>query len=445
MEEQKKLAILVGGGPAPGINSVISAAAIRSKLVGVEVLGVHQGFHWLMQGDTSHVTPLNPENVEQAHFMGGSILGISRANPSKTPETLEQTIASLEALGVDKLITIGGDGTAYCAMRVQQAAGERLRVVHVPKTIDNDIPLPPEIDTFGFQTARHVGVQIVKNIMNDARTTAPRWYLVVSMGRKAGHLALGIGKAAGANLTLIPEEYKEEVIPLRWVVDTIVGSIIKRRSEGRGDGVVVLAEGIIERLDPEEVAALQDAHRNEHGFRRLGDIDFGDILKRAVERRVASFGLDEVAILSKDIGYELRCADPIPYDMEYCRDLGYCAAKFVVAGGRESLVSIQGGHFKPIPFDKLLGDNNTRTKVRYVNIHSNRYRVARRYMTRLVKGDFANEQRCEAYGKEIGLSGKAFAAAFSYVANYELPSIPLPGTPSIAVPLPEGAGESNNP
>jgi len=222
MTSTNKLGIVVGGGPAPGINSVISAAAIRAESAGVEVVGIEEGFAYLMKGDTSRVQTLTSSGVGRAHFHGGSFLGISRANPTKTPERLETTIQSLLSLGIDKLITIGGDGTACCALKLHRAAAGRLRVVHVPKTIDNDISLPPEIDTFGFQTARHVGVELVKNLMTDAKTT-PRWYVVISMGRQAGHLALGIGKAAGATMTLIPEEYPggpHGKIPLRWVVDT---------------------------------------------------------------------------------------------------------------------------------------------------------------------------------------------------------------------------------
>src|SRR3981189_2223502 len=129
-------------------------------------------------------------------------------------------------------------------MRLAEHAGGRLRVVHVPKTIDNDLDLPHGISTFGFQTARHVGVELVKNLMVDARTTS-RWYFVVAMGRKAGHLALGIGKAAGATLTLVPEEFTATAgvggVRLRHVVDTLTGAIIKRLSHGRSDGVAVMA------------------------------------------------------------------------------------------------------------------------------------------------------------------------------------------------------------
>src|SRR5262249_13821899 len=201
-----KLGMLVGGGPAPGINSVISAATIRAGLEDIEVVGVEDGFEWLMQGDLRHTRPLTIDGVSRIHFRGGSVIGVSRANPTKSADLLETTVGTLVKLGVDRLITIGGDDTALSATMVERQAAGRLRVVHVPKSIDNDLDLPAHVDTFGYQTARHLGVEILKNLMVDAKTTS-RWYFVVAMGRKAGHLALGIGKSAGATLTLIAEEF----------------------------------------------------------------------------------------------------------------------------------------------------------------------------------------------------------------------------------------------
>src|SRR5947208_8506425 len=226
-EQHQRLAILVGGGPAPGINSVIAAATIRARLEGLDVVGIRDGFEWLMQADIDHVTPLTIDAVSRIHFRGGSTLGIARANPTTDVALLDRTMQSLLRLNVTQLITIGGDDTAFSAMKLERHAAGVLRVVHVPKTIDNDLDLPAHIDTFGYQTARHYGVEIVKNLMVDAKTTS-RWYFVVAMGRKTGHLALGIGKAAGATLTLISEEFPPP-IRLRTIVDTLVAAIIKRK------------------------------------------------------------------------------------------------------------------------------------------------------------------------------------------------------------------------
>src|ERR671918_774233 len=335
---QQKLAILVGGGPAPGINSVIGAATIRARVQGIEVLGIRDGFEWIMQGDIDHVIPLDIDDVSRIHFRGGSHIGISRANPTADAEHLENALLGLLRLGVSQLITIGGDDTAFSAMKLEEKAAGRLRVVHVPKTIDNDLDLPPHVDTFGFQTARHIGVDIVKNLMVDAKTTS-RWYFVIAMGRKAGHLALGIGKAAGATLTLIPEEFEGHRIRLKTLVDTLVGAVIKRLSDGRRDGVAMIAEGLVLGIPPDDLAGLEDVERDSHGNVRIAEVNLGEILKAEVAKRLKEFGL-KATIVAKNIGYELRCADPIPFDMEYTRDLGYCAAKYLLEGGSGVIISL---------------------------------------------------------------------------------------------------------
>jgi len=410
MTDRKTLAMLVGGGPAPGINSVIGAATIRAALEGVDVLGVEDGFEWLMQGDANHVRPLTIDGVSRMHFRGGSALGIARANPTTSPERLEATVATLLRLGVSQLITIGGDDTAFSAMRVEATAGGRLQVVHVPKSIDNDLDLPPTVDTFGYQTARHVGVEILKNLMVDAKTTS-RWYLVVAMGRKDGHLALGIGKAAGATVTLIPEEFSARPIRLRTLVDTLVGSVIKRLADGRRDGVAVIAEGLVLGLDPRDLAELNDAERDAHGHLRIDEISLGDVLKHEVQQRLRGLGI-KTTIVAKNIGYELRCADPIPFDMEYTRDLGYCAARYLSEGGTAAMISMQAGRFVPIPFTQLLDPETGRTRVRMVDIHSERYAIARRYMIRLRRDDFDDPRELARFAAAAQLSQPEFRRAF---------------------------------
>lgn len=419
MMQQKRMAILVGGGPAPGINSVIAAATIRGLLGGVEVVGVQDGFEWVQKGNVDHVIPLTIDAVSRIHFRGGSYIGISRANPTVDPQLLENTILSLLRLNVTQLITIGGDDTAFSAMKLEERSAGRIHVAHVPKTIDNDLALPPQIDTFGFQTARHVGVEIVKNLMVDARTTS-RWYFIIAMGRKAGHLALGIGKAAGTTLTLIPEEFGGGKIPLRALVDTLVGAIIKRAADGRRDGVAVIAEGVALGIDPDDLGRLADVERDAHGHLRIAEINIGEILKSEVQKRLADFKL-KTTIVAKNIGYELRCADPIPYDMEYTRDLGYCAAKFLLSGGNAAMVSLQGGHFVPVPFAELLDPATGRSKVRLVDIESARYKIARRYMIRLRRDDFEDPYEQAKLAAVAGVTMEQFGEQFGYLVQFEPP------------------------
>ena len=421
MDPHQHLAILVGGGPAPGINSVIASATIRAVLEGVEVIGIRDGFEWIMKGDISHVTPLTNQEVSRLHFRGGSHIGISRANPTKDPKHLENAVESLLRLNVSRLVTIGGDDTAYSAMRLEQTAAGRLQIVHVPKTIDNDLDLPAYVDTFGFQTARHHGVEIVKNLMVDAKTTS-RWYFVIAMGRTAGHLALGIGKAAGATLTLIREEFPTHQIRFETIVDTLACAIIKRLSEGRLDGVAVIAEGLVLGLDPELLGGLSKIERDAHGNVRLAEIDIGELLKVAVRARLKKLGID-VTIASKDIGYELRCADPIPFDLEYTRDLGYCATKYLLSGGNAAMISMQAGNFVPVPFRELLDPETGRARIRMVDIRSTRYAIARRYMIRLRRDDFEDPLKLAKIAETAGLSVADFRKEFEYLIDTELPPI----------------------
>jgi len=425
VSSRKKLAILVGGGPAPGINSVISAATIRGVLEGVDVLGVRDGFEWIMHGNIDHVQPLTIDDVSRIHFRGGSHIGISRANPTKDPQHLENTVLSLLRLNVSRLITIGGDDTAFSAMKLEEKAQGRIRVVHVPKTIDNDLDLPAHVDTFGFQTARHIGVELVKNLMVDAKTTS-RWYFVIAMGRKAGHLALGIGKAAGATLSLVPEEWGDGHIHLKTIVDTIVGSIIKRLSYGRRDGVAVLAEGLVLSIPPADLDGIDDVDRDAHGHVRIAEVGIGEILKAGVQARLKEFGI-KTTIVAKNIGYELRCADPIPFDLEYTRDLGYCATKFLLSDGNAAMISMQGGQFVPIPFSEMIDPNTGRTRVRLVDVNSARCAIARRYMIRLRRDDFDDPHEVAKYAATCGMGLQEFRAEFEGLTKSEPPPLQLRG------------------
>jgi ATP-dependent phosphofructokinase / diphosphate-dependent phosphofructokinase len=423
--ERRTLAILVGGGPAPGVNSVIGAATIRARLEGVDVLGVRDGFEWIMQGDIEHVTPLDIGDVSRIHFRGGSHIGISRANPTQNPAHLENAVLALLRLNVSQLITIGGDDTAYSAMKLEENAAGRLQVVHVPKTIDNDLDLPPHVDTFGFQTARHYGAEIVKNLMVDAKTTS-RWYLVITMGRGAGHLAVGIGKAAGATLTLIPEEFpgRGGRIRLKTVVDTLVCAIIKRLSYGRLDGVAVIAEGLALGIDPADLTGAEEVERDTHGNVRIAEVNIGEILKAAVQKRLKEFGL-KTTIAAKNIGYELRCADPIPMDMEYTRDLGYCAAKYVLGGGNAAVISMQGGSFVPVPFAAMIDPKTGRPRTRRVDVTSTRYAIARRYMIRLRRDDFDDPHELARFAATAHVSVEEFRRQFEYLIEDEPPPLIL--------------------
>lgn len=407
------LAILVGGGPAPGINGVIASATIEAINNGLRVVGIYDGYYHLVKGDTSHIVELGIEDVSLIHTTGGSILRTSRTNPAKDGETLGNCVRALTLMGVRYLIAIGGDDTTYGATRISQMTQGRIGVATVPKTIDNDLPLPDNAPTFGFETARSVGTGIIESLMEDARTTA-RWYLVVSMGRKSGALALGMCKAAGADLAVIPEEFPGEELDLDAVVNTIVGAIVKRKASNHGNGVAVIAEGIAERLSEKQIAAFDSAARDAYGHIRLADIPIGAVLRDAVRRRLDETGV-EATVVTKDIGYELRCAKPVPFDVEYTRTLGYGAVRYLLEGGSGALIALSGGRVVPVQLAELQDGSTGRIRVRMVDVTTESYRVARNYMTRLEPGDL-REPYLSRLAAHTNLSAAEFRERFENVA-----------------------------
>ncbi|MBI4747194.1 MAG: 6-phosphofructokinase [Acidobacteria bacterium] len=415
MASPGKLAILVGGGPAPGINTVISSAAIAAINHGFKVVGVLDGFKWLVRRDPSHIRPLTIGDVSMIHLMGGSVLGTARENPTKSEAAMTAVIETLKSIGVTHLVTIGGDDTALSSSRVAITSEGHIKTVHVPKTIDNDLPLPLHIPTFGFQTARHVGVELVRNLAEDARSTK-RWCLVVAMGRKAGHLALGIGKAAGTTLTVIGEEFPTETVKFSHICDILEGAIIKRRATDHHYGVAVLAEGLIDKLDPQELAGLQDVERDDHGHIRFAEVDLARKIKVEVQGRLSQRGI-RLTMTNKNLGYELRCADPIAFDAAYCRDLGHSAIQFLVAGGNGAMVSVQDGKLVPLPFDTIRDPETGKTNIRLVDTQSESYRVARSYMIRLERDDFGHNAWVEQLAIAGNLTADEFRARFGYLAE----------------------------
>ena len=413
------LGILVGGGPAPGINGVIAAATIEAKNAGLNVIGIIDGFQWLEQGDIEHVKELEIKDVSRIHFTGGSILRTSRANPTKNERLLENTLESIRRLGLNYLITIGGDDTVYAASQVARLAKQDLRIAHVPKTIDNDLPLPKSIPAFGYQTARHVGVKLVQNIMEDSRTTN-RWYIVVTMGLKAGHLTLGICKAAGATLAIIGEEFKDQKISLNDVCDVLEGAMIKRQAMGRNDGVVLISEGVAAKFTEGEFRNLSNIviEYDDYGNIRMAEVALGSLVKSEIERRFAQRAKN-IQMVEINIGYELRCAAPIPFDCEYVRDLGYSAVQFLLNPQFEqqqsALICVDAGKLVPIKIKDLLDLETGKTKIRYVDIHTDSYAVAQEYMIKLKKEDFEEPDNLLMLAKAAKMTPEAFREKFEYL------------------------------
>jgi 6-phosphofructokinase 1 len=426
MAERGKLGIVVGGGPAPGINGVISSVTIEAINQGLEVIGIRDGFKHLVNGDLTQVRPLTIPDVAPFYQKGGSLLGTSRTNPTKDPQHMANVLDGLRRLGIQYLVTIGGDDTAFSGSQVYQHARGEIRVAHVPKTIDNDLPLPPGIPTFGFETARHYGAQLARNLHEDAKTTN-RWYIVVSMGRAAGHLALGIGKASAATVTIIAEEFQNRTVTLELICDIIIGSMIKRKAQGKGYGLAVLAEGLMESIGEERLKEILSQNPGKFGnievdafgHLRLGEIEFGRLVRTFLADRLKALGL-KFDMIDKDLGYELRCADPIPFDAEYTRNLGYGAVKFLLSPQAERhgvVITFVGGSMVPRPFEEMIDPATRKMRPRLVDIHSETYEVARRYMIRLEKSDFDDPARLEKLAAVVKMTPAQFTERFGYLVH----------------------------
>jgi ATP-dependent phosphofructokinase / diphosphate-dependent phosphofructokinase len=410
---KKKLAILASGGPAPGINSVINAATIEAINLGWEVYGVRDGFRGLVIDD---MRPLTLDDVSFIHFEGGCILGMSRTNPRKDGN-MAPIIETIKRHEIDYLLTIGGDDTAFGAREVAAELRGSLRTVHVPKTIDNDLPLPEGVPTFGFTTARQVGTDLVKNLMKDARTCS-RWYVVISMGRQAGHLALGMAKSAGANLSIIPEEFANRKVTLNEIASIVEGAVIKGLVRNRPWGVAVLAEGLIESLDTADLENFPDTPRDAFGHVQLADVRLGEWLCKELDSRMSSRKL-KTRFNEVKLGYELRCADPVPFDIEYTRDLGFAAVRLLVEGGTEAMVMIVNGKRQSVSFDALRDETTGRTRVRNVDVNAESYLVARRFMQRLTRKDFDDMQDVERLADAANCTPEEFRAHFEHIVAHE--------------------------
>jgi 6-phosphofructokinase 1 len=387
----KTLALLVGGGPAPGINGVIGAATIYARRRGARVLGIANGFEPLVRGDPHGARELQIDDVSRIHLLGGSILNTSRTSPLAPGGALERTIASLEALGVDHLLTIGGDGTAHVARRVCEAPGARFTLAHVPKTIDNDLPLPPGVPTFGYETAREEGARVIARLMEDGRTSS-RWYVVVMMGRSSGHLALGTAKAAGATLAILPEELRGRAFHLGDIARIVEGAMLKRLAMGRSHGVAVIAEGVAELLP--EADFPDGIPRDPQGRPRFSELPFSDLVAKRAQAGLRELGLD-LSVIDKDVGYELRCAEPNAFDIAYTRDLGAGAAEALLDGANGVMITRDSDAIVRVPFADILDAATGKTRVRCVDVAGRTYATARLLQVRLEPADLEPGELCD--------------------------------------------------
>ena len=341
----------------------------------------------------------------------------ARANPTKSDQAMRNCVSALMGAGISALVSIGGDDTAYSASQVARFAQENmaasLRSVHVPKTIDNDLPLPEDIPTFGFETARELGARLVMNLKRDAITNQ-HWFLVMTMGRQSGHLALGIGNSAVATVTLIPEEWSGRDIRLKEVVDILATTVLLRLQEHKPYGVALLAEGILEHLSHEDLNTLDNVERDEHGHIRLAEVNFLDILKKELDKELERLGV-QTRFVKHVLGYELRSAPPTAFDIEYTRSLGSAAIEFLMNGGTNAIITLQHNQIVPIPYDEMINPETGRTEVRMVDTNSFRYQSSYQAMTRLKPECIDDELLFERLAVNTKLSGKELKERYGYL------------------------------
>ncbi|MDT7880805.1 MAG: 6-phosphofructokinase [Candidatus Hydrothermia bacterium] len=375
----KKLGIVCGGGPAPGINSVIRAVVIEARNRNLEVIGFLDGFSHLSKKEIVYKN-LEIEDVSRIHHYGGSIIGTSRGNSSD--EEVFNTYLSLINSGINYLVSIGGDGTASMIYKISKLdKDKKIKFAHIPKTIDNDFPLPPSSRTFGFETARNLGMELVLNLIEDAKILK-RWFFVQVMGRSSGHLAIGIGKSSGATLTIIPEEFQNyEKIPLKLLLDILEGSIIKRLAYNKPYGVAILAEGLSLKLE----------NLNLQNYHSISEFPLAELLANEIENRLKKRNIN-IRIIPQNIGYVLRNAHPIAFDISYTITLGYGAVKFLLSDNNIhcAVITLRGEKIEPIDINEFIKDD--KVKIRYVDLKGEVYESAYHYMIRLKKEDFENEE-----------------------------------------------------
>jgi len=364
---QKSIAILCAGGPAPGINTVISTIAKVFLKDGYHIIGIHEGYRHLFDGKAETVD-INFHYADRIFPRGGSTLRMSRYKPKDDEFKADFFIKN----NVKLLVTIGGDDTASTSNRVAkflEKSNIEIQNIHVPKTIDNDLPLPDMMPTFGFNSAKNEGVHIGNTIYEDSRTSGT-WFVIASMGRSAGHLAFEIGASCHFPIIIIPEMFYNTRITLDKIVNLIISSMIKRKINGVDHGVAIVSEGVFHLLDNEELHNSGiDFTYDAHGHPELGNVSKAHIINVLVQRKLKSLNID-IKSRPVEMGYELRCCRPVAFDLTLCTVLGMGVKRLFEQGHKGCIVSTtRDAQIKPL-FLKDIEDENGKIPPRMVNVNT---------------------------------------------------------------------------
>ena len=279
---KEAIAILTGGGPAPGMNTVVGSVAKTFLAKGYRVIGLHYGYSGLFNPNP-RFEDLDMFRVDYIFNQGGSYLTMSRFKPSEEDFEKNFNLEFFKENNIKLLVTVGGDDTASTANRIAkflEAKHYPIANIHVPKTIDNDLPLPAGMPTFGYQSAKNAGSVIGRAVYNDARTSA-NWFVVAAMGRSAGHLAFGIASACHYPMIIIPEMFNKTKITIDKIVNLIISSIVKRKLMNMDYGVAMVSEGVFHSLDEEEIlkSGINFSY-DDHGHPELGKVSKAEMFNK---------------------------------------------------------------------------------------------------------------------------------------------------------------------
>jgi len=368
----ESIAILCAGGPAPGINTVVGSVTKVFLNAGYNVIGIHEGYKTIFT-DKPNTELLDFTFADSIYSRGGSALKMSRYKPKDEEFRIDFFVKN----NIKLLVTIGGDDTASTANRLSKFLEQnkvKVSNIHVPKTIDNDLPLPEGIPTFGYHSAKEEGVKIGTTIYEDARTSG-NWFVVSAMGREAGHLAFGIGTACHFPMIVIPEMFHKTKITFDKITRLVISSMIKRKLLNIDYGVAIISEGVFHFMSDEEIEGTGiNFTYDEHGHPELGNVSKAHIFNLLVQRKLKKLDL-VIRSRPNEIGYELRCIRPIAYDMAYATLLGTGTYKLFKEGLTGCMI-IQNhkGDVEPL-YLKDVEDERGKVRPRLVNIDSERVRL----------------------------------------------------------------------
>ena len=379
--------ILCGGGPAPGMNSVSMSVAKTFITKGFRVIGLHGGYSGLFSKN-ARTEDLTFAIADRYFNRGGSYLEMSRFKPTDADFENNFNLDLFKDNNIKLLVTIGGDDTASTANRISKflaAKGYPIANIHCPKTIDNDLPLPGNAPTFGYNSAKNEGAHLARTVYEDARTSG-NWLVISAMGRTCGSLALGIGEATHCPMTIIPEMFNKTEINLDKVVKLSISAILKRKVMGINYGTIVAAEGLFHEFKAEEMeAAGVRFSYDDHGHPELGKVSKAVLFNDLLEAEFKKIGL-KVKSRPVEIGYDVRCQDPVAYDVTYCTELAMGVYQLYSEGKTGCMVYVDSyGNVSPLYLADLQDPNTGKIPPRVVDINAgtaqNYYKYIAHYVT----------------------------------------------------------------